>query len=84
LAILLTAVAAKLVGCGLAAWRLGPSDALRTGAGMVPRGEVCMVMAQLGLALGVVRQETYGVAVFMAVATTLLAPPLIRFAYRKA
>jgi Kef-type K+ transport system membrane component KefB len=84
LAILLTAVAAKLVGCGLAAWRLGPSDALRTGAGMVPRGEVCMVMAQLGLALGVVRQETYGVAVFMTVATTLLAPPLIRFAYRKA
>jgi Kef-type K+ transport system membrane component KefB len=42
-----------------------------------------MVMAQLGLALGVVRQETYGVAVFMAVATTLLAPPLIKFAYRK-
>jgi Kef-type K+ transport system membrane component KefB len=84
LVVLLAAVATKLVACGLAAWRLGRVDALRVGLGMVPRGEVGMVVAQIGLALGAIHQQTYGVAVFMAVATTILAPPLIKFAYRDA
>jgi Kef-type K+ transport system membrane component KefB len=51
--------------------------------GMVPRGEVGMVVAQIGLAMGVIRQNTYAVAVFMAVATTLVAPLLLNLAYRK-
>jgi Kef-type K+ transport system membrane component KefB len=84
LVVLLAAVATKLVACGLAAWRLGRVDALRVGLGMVPRGEVGMVVAQIGLSLGAIHQQTYGVAVFMAVATTLLAPPLIKIAYRDA
>jgi Kef-type K+ transport system membrane component KefB len=84
LVVLLAAVATKLVACGLAAWRLGRVDALRVGLGMVPRGEVGMVVAQIGLSLGAIHQQTYGVAVFMAVATTLLTPPLIKIAYRDA
>jgi Kef-type K+ transport system membrane component KefB len=82
LVVLVAAVATKFVACGLAAWRLGRVDALRVGLGMVPRGEVGMVVAQIGLSLGAIHQQTYGVAVFMAVATTILAPPLIKFAYR--
>jgi Kef-type K+ transport system membrane component KefB len=82
LAVLVAAVVSKFVGCGLAAWRLGRADALRIGLGMEPRGEVGMVVAQLGLALGAIGQEAYGIAVFMAVATTLLAPPMVKFAYR--
>jgi Kef-type K+ transport system membrane component KefB len=82
LIILLAAVFSKFVGCGLAALKLGRSDALRIGVGMVPRGEVGMVVAQLGLAMGVIRQNTYAVAVFMAVATTLVAPLLINAVYR--
>lgn len=84
LVVLVAAVATKLVACGLAACRLGRVDALRVGLGMVPRGEVGMVVAQIGLSLGAIHQQTYGVAVFMAVATTILAPPLIKFAYRDA
>jgi len=84
LVVLLAAVATKLVACGLAAWRLGRIDALRVGLGMVPRGEVGMVVAQIGLSLGAIHQQAYGVAVFMAVATTILAPPLIKIAYRDA
>ena len=83
LVILLAAVLSKFVGCGLAALKLGRADALRIGVGMVPRGEVGMVVAQLGLAMGVIRQNTYAVAVFMAVATTLVAPLLLNIAYRK-
>jgi Kef-type K+ transport system membrane component KefB len=82
LVILVAAVLTKLVGCGAGALALGRKDAFRVGVGMVPRGEVGMVVAQIGLGLGVVSQQINGVVVFMAVATTLIAPPLLRFAYR--
>jgi Kef-type K+ transport system membrane component KefB len=82
LVILLVAVIAKLIGCGLGAWSLGRADMLRIGCGMVPRGEVGMVVAQLGLAMGVVPQSVYGVVVFMAVATTVVAPVLLNFSFR--
>ena len=49
---------------------------------MMPRGEVGMVVAQIGLAMGVISQPIYGVVVFMAVATTIVAPPLLNLAYR--
>lgn len=71
------AVATKLVGCGLAAYSLGARRAAQVGMGMVPRGEVGIIVAQIGLGLGVLSGATYGVIVAMAVATTLIAPPLL-------
>jgi Kef-type K+ transport system membrane component KefB len=82
LAIILAAVLTKLLACGLGALRLGLSDALRVGVGMVPRGEVGMVVAQLGLGLGIIEKPVYAVVVAMAVVTTLVAPPLLQYAYR--
>jgi Kef-type K+ transport system membrane component KefB len=82
LAILIAAVLSKAAGCGAGAWKLGMRDASRIGIGMVPRGEVGMVVAQVGLAGGAISQDAYGVAVFMAVATTIVAPPMLNFAYR--
>jgi len=81
--ILAAAIVSKFIGCGLGAWRLGTADALRVGVGMIPRGEVGMVVAQIGLGFGIIRQSVYGVVVFMSVATTIVAPPLIKLAYRK-
>ena len=43
-----------------------------------------MVVAQLGLRMGVMGESVYGVVVFMSVATTLVAPPLLKLAYRGA
>ncbi|MCL6544110.1 MAG: cation:proton antiporter, partial [Bryobacteraceae bacterium] len=83
LVILAAALLSKFVGCGLGALRLGLGDAVRVGVGMVPRGEVGMVIAQIGLGLGVIPTPIYSVVVFMAVATTLAAPPLIHLSYRK-
>jgi Kef-type K+ transport system membrane component KefB len=80
--ILVAAVVSKLVGCALGAIRLGQPDAIRIGVGMVPRGEVGLVVAQIGLSLGVIAQHVYGVVVFMAVATTIVAPPLLAIAFR--
>lgn len=80
LALVLTAIAVltKLAGCGLGAANLGLRGALQVGMGMVPRGEVGIVVAQIGLALGVVSDRLFGVVLFMAVATTLIAPPFLR------
>ena len=82
LAILVAAIVSKLIGCGLGAWSLGRTDMLRVGLGMVPRGEVGMVVAQLGLSMGVIAGDVYGVVVFMAVATTLVAPLLLNIAFK--
>ncbi len=77
----LVAVATKFFACGAAAWGLGRRRAAQVGMGMVPRGEVGVVVAQIGLALAVIGPELYGVVLFMAVATTLVAPPFIKLLY---
>src|SRR6516164_5932712 len=82
-AILVAAVISKFIGCGLGAMGMGKADALRVGVGMIPRGEVGMVVAQIGLGFGILSRSSYGVVVFMSVATTIVAPPLIKIAYRR-
>jgi len=78
----LVAVATKLFGCGLGAVNLGIKRAAQVGMGMVPRGEVGIIVAQIGLSLAVIGPELYGVVLFMAVATTLIAPPFLKILYR--
>jgi Kef-type K+ transport system membrane component KefB len=51
--------------------------------GMVPRGEVGIVVAQIGLGLAVISDALFGVVLFMAVATTLVAPPFLRLLFRR-
>jgi Kef-type K+ transport system membrane component KefB len=80
--IVVVAILSKLIGCGVGAWGLGRLDQLRVGAGMVPRGEVGMVVAQLGLSMGVIEKPIYAIVVFMTVVTTMAAPPLLKYAYR--
>jgi Kef-type K+ transport system membrane component KefB len=80
LGLLITAVAiiGKVVGCGLAALRLGLRDALAVGVGMVPRGEVGIVVALIGLSKGVVSTDLYSQVILMSVLTSLFAPSLLR------
>lgn len=81
LLVTLVAVATKLLGCGLGAINLGLKRAGQVGMGMVPRGEVGIIVAQIGLSLAVIGPELYGVVLFMAVATTLIAPPFLKLLY---
>ncbi len=76
------AIAAKMAGCGLGVLSLGLPEALRVGAGMVPRGEVTMVVAQLALTMGIIGQDLFGVVVIVAVGTALIAPVLIGLTFR--
>jgi Kef-type K+ transport system membrane component KefB len=80
--LLLAAVVSKLVGCGIGALGAGRANALRVGAGMIPRGEVGMVVAQIGLARGIIEKPIYAVVVFMAIMTTVIAPALLNRLYR--
>ena len=48
------------------------------GVGMVPRGEVGIIVAGLGLASGVVPRPLYGVIIEMAIVTTLIVPPMLK------
>ncbi len=77
----LIAILTKLLGCGLGAYSLGLRRAAQVGMGMVPRGEVGIIVAQIGLSMGVIGGELYGVVLFMAVATTLIAPPFLKMLY---
>ena len=76
------AVFSKILGCGLGASRYGRKVATRVGVGMIPRGEFCMVVAQAGLTLKAIQNDTYAVIVFMAVTAATLAPPLLKWAFR--
>jgi Kef-type K+ transport system membrane component KefB len=80
--ILAMVIVTKVLGCGLGALSTGWGNALKVGLGMVPRGEVTMAIAQMGLATKVIRPEVYAVVVFTAVATTLITPLLLRIAFR--
>lgn len=73
------AVLAKLVGCGLPAWlmQFNGRGALRIGIGMVPRGEVALIVAGIGLASHAIPQDVFGVAVMMTMITTFIGPPLL-------
>lgn len=83
--VLLTVVAviSKVLGSGLGA-RIGGFDngqSLRLGVGMISRGEVGLIVAQLLVAQQVVPAETITVAVIMVLMTTLVTPPLLRAAF---
>jgi len=78
----LLAVVTKLIACGAATASFGLKRAAQVGMGMVPRGEVGIVVAQIGLGLAAVTDAIYGVVLLMAVATTLIAPPFLVMAFK--
>jgi Kef-type K+ transport system membrane component KefB len=75
----LLAVLSKVAGCALPALTSGFNmrGALRIGLGMLPRGEVALIIAGVGLTGGIVGPDVFGVAIMMTVVTTLAAPPLL-------
>ncbi len=74
----LLAVVSKLVGCGLGALSLGRKSALIVGVGMVPRGEVGIIVASLGLQAAVFAETTYAVIIAMSLLTSVIAPPALK------
>jgi Kef-type K+ transport system membrane component KefB/mannitol/fructose-specific phosphotransferase system IIA component (Ntr-type) len=78
------AVLAKIAGCGGFSLLLGFNlkGGLRIGAGMVPRGEVALIIAGIGLASGILDNRLFAVIILMTLVTTLAAPPLLSAALK--
>jgi mannitol/fructose-specific phosphotransferase system IIA component (Ntr-type) len=73
------AVFAKIAGCALPSLFCGFNllGSLRIGAGMIPRGEVALIIAGLGLSNGYLSQEIFGIGIMMTLITTVVAPPML-------
>ncbi|MBJ7353801.1 MAG: cation:proton antiporter [Thermoleophilaceae bacterium] len=83
LGITFVAVITKYVGSWIGAASLGKRDRSIVSVGMVPRGEVGVIVAGLGYSKGAIDADIFAVVVGMAILTTLIAPYLIRAAARK-
>ncbi|MFG1655967.1 cation:proton antiporter [Micromonospora chersina] len=85
LAVLAVAVVSKFAGTFVAALgsRLNRWEALAIGAGMNSRGVVQMIIAMVGLRLGVLNTQSYTVVMLVAIVTSLMAPPVLRAAMRR-
>ena len=70
------AVASKFAAGYAAFWFPGKKSVI--GAGMIPRGEVGLIFAQMGLASGVLDAGLFGAVTLMVMATTFVAPPLLK------
>jgi Kef-type K+ transport system membrane component KefB len=77
------AIISKVLGCGLPLLREGVHTSLTVGIGMMPRGEVALIVALVGLNSRIVPEPTYAIVVFMTAVTTVLAPPMLRYMFRE-
>ncbi len=73
------ALLSKVIGCGAPAMMTGfnAKGALRIGVGMMPRGEVGLIIAGIGLSNGFIDQNIYGVAIMMVLAGIVTTPPIL-------
>ena len=85
-AVVLTIVAilTKILGCGLGArlCRYSPKESLQIGVGMISRGEVALIVATKGAALGLINPELFGPVIVVVVVTTIITPILLKLVFR--
>ena len=79
------ALGTKIIGCGLAAkacrfdWR----DSLRVGVGMMTRGEVALIVAQKGLAVGLIPPVYFTAVILLIMVSSIVTPVILKLLYRK-
>ena len=77
------AVAAKLAGSGLGAMLGGEGlrSSIQIGTGMISRGEVGLIVASVGLAVGLIEPDTFSIMVLMVLITTLITPIFLKIVF---
>lgn len=83
--IITLAVIGKIIGSGLGAKLSGfkNNESLQIGIGMVPRAEVAIIIANLGLNLGLINNHAMAVVILMVVITTLITPTLLKWSFER-
>ncbi|WP_066685126.1 cation:proton antiporter [Christensenella intestinihominis] len=85
LVLLGVAIITKIVGCGLGAKIAGfnNKESMQIGCGMVSRGEVALIVANKGAAVGLMSPILFGPVVIVVVVTTILSPILLKLSFGK-
>jgi Kef-type K+ transport system membrane component KefB len=79
--LLVIALLGKLASGWAVPWRR--YNRVAVGVGMAPRGEVGLIFAQIGLGAGVLSNRLFSAILFVVIATTLVTPPLLKWALRR-
>lgn len=74
--LIVAAIVGKFAAGYAAPWFKGKKSVI--GVGMIPRGEVGLIFAQMGLSSGVFNAKLFGAVTLMVMVTTFVAPPLLR------
>jgi len=84
LIISLVAMVSKIFGSGVPALALGfnRTGAWRIGVGMMPRGEVALIMGGIAVGQGIIGADLFGASIIMTIATTVVAPLVLARSYR--
>ncbi len=82
--ICLVAVLTKVIGCGLGAkiCKYSNKEALQIGVGMISRGEVALIVANKGEAVGLMSDKFFAPIVIMVVLTTIITPVLLKLVFK--
>ncbi len=86
IALIVVATLGKIIGCYVPARLAGKvshSGSLIVGIGMVPRGEVGLIIAGAGLIAGAISRELFGAAVAVSVVTVLIVPSMLKLVFKK-
>lgn len=84
LVLLVVAILTKIIGCGLGAkiCKFSTKDSVRIGIGMISRGEVALIIASKGEAVGLMNPTYFAPIIIVVVITTIITPILLKLAYR--
>lgn len=77
------AILSKLIGAAIGAKSLGSKSAMIVGVGMVPRGEVGIIIASIGQQAKVFSDTIYAVIIAMSLLTSVFAPPILKTQFKR-
>ena len=85
IALIVVAILTKIIGCGLGAKLCGYNnmESIQIGSGMVTRGEVTLIIASKGLALGLMNSYFLTPVILMVVFTSIFTPILLKIVFSK-
>lgn len=83
--LLLIAIISKIIGCGFGArmCRYSKEESLQIGVGMISRGEVALIVANKGMALGLMSSVFFGPVIIVVIATTIITPILLKIVFSR-
>lgn len=85
LALVVVALATKIIGCGLAAkaTKFNWNESLKIGVGMMTRGEVALIVGQKGLAVGLLEPVLFSAIIILIIVSSIITPIILKVLYRK-